>query len=145
MISNHASEALLRLYIAHVEHPECPWLGMSASTNFSEYKEKLAALLKRGFNRGEIATVFMGGGNSVEACIQLSDVEFEDAIDGLELLLIDCTNRVLGDAFLYNAAKHGVSAVAVDDDEAKIAWRPMNGEPRILHEGPIHVYGRLKV
>jgi hypothetical protein len=84
--------------------------------------------------------VFLGGISRVDACIQLGDAEFEDAIDGLQMLLIDCANRVLGDAFVYNAVKHGVSAVAVDDDEAKVAWQPMNGEPVILHEGPTHVY-----
>jgi hypothetical protein len=140
MIANHAAEALLRFFFAHVEHPECPWLGMSASTDFREYKAKLDAALDNGFDREHIATVFLGGVRRVESCIQLSDAEFEDAIDGLEMLLINCANRVLGDAFVYNAVKHGVSAVAVDDDEAKIAWKPMNGEPVILHEGPTHVY-----
>ena len=140
MIAHHASEALLRLFFAHVEHPECPWLGMSASKDFAEYKAKLAAALDNGFDREQIATVFLGGVSCVDACIQLSDAEFEDAIDGLEMLLTDCANRVLGDAFVYNAVKHGVSAVAVDDDEAKVAWQPRNGEPVILHEGPVHVY-----
>jgi hypothetical protein len=140
MIANHASEALLRLFFAHVEHPECPWLGMSASNDFAEYKAKLAAALDNGFDREQIATVFLGGVSRVDSCIQLTDGEFEDAIDGLAMLLIDCANRVLGDAFVYNTVKHGVSAVAVDDDEAKVAWHPMNGEPVILHEGPVHVY-----
>ncbi|ORA09107.1 hypothetical protein [Mycobacterium arosiense] len=140
MIANHASEALLRLFFAHVEHPECPWLGMSASNDFAEYKAKLAAALNNGFDREQIATVFLGGVNRVDSCIQLTDAEFEDAIDSLAMLLIDCANRVLGDAFVYNAVKHGVSAVAVDDAEAKVAWQPTNGEPVILHEGPTHVY-----
>jgi hypothetical protein len=140
MIANHASEALLRLFFAHVEHPECPWLGMSASTDFGEYKAKVAAALKSGFDREQIAKVFLGGVSRVDACIQLSDAEFEDAIDGLEMLLADCANRVLGDSFVYNAVKHGVSAVAVDDDEAKVAWQPLTGEPVILREGPVHVY-----
>jgi hypothetical protein len=140
MIANHASEALLRLFFAHMEHPECPWLGMSASNDFAEYKAKLAAALDNGFAREQIATVFLGGVSRVDACIQLTDAEFEDAIDGLQMLLIDCAHRVLGDAFVYNAVKHGVSAVAVDDDEAKVAWQPMNGEPVTLHEGPVHVY-----
>jgi hypothetical protein len=90
MIANHASEALLRLFFAHVEHPECPWLGMSASTDFGEYKAKVAAALKSGFDREQIAKVFLGGVSRVDACIQLSDAEFEDAIDGLEMLLADC-------------------------------------------------------
>jgi hypothetical protein len=140
MIASHASEALLRLFFAHVEHPECPWLGMSASNDIAEYKATLAAALDNGFDREQIATVFLGGVSRVESCIQLTDAEFEDAIDGLAMLLIDCAHRVLGDAFVYNAVKHGVSAVAVDDDEAKVAWQPMNGEPVTLHEGPVHVY-----
>lgn len=129
MIAHHASEALLRLFFAHVEHPECPWLGMSASTDFREYKAKLDAALDNGFDREQIAAVFLGGVSRVDACIQLSDAEFDDAIGGLEMLLIDCANRVLGDSFVYNAVKHGVSAVAVDDDEAQVAWKPLNGEP----------------
>ncbi|WP_137145098.1 hypothetical protein [Mycolicibacterium sp. CR10] len=140
MIANHASETLLRLFFAHVEHPECPWLGMSASTQFGEYKDKVAAALDNGFDREQIATVFLGGVSRVDAVIQLTDAEFEDAIDGLSLLLIDSANRVLGDAFVYNAVKHGVSAVAVDDDEAKVTWHPRNGEPIIMHEGSTHVY-----
>ncbi|WIM88365.1 hypothetical protein PT015_02315 [Candidatus Mycobacterium wuenschmannii] len=140
MIANHASETLLRMFFAHVEHPECPWLGMSASTHFGEYKNKVATVLNSGFDREAIATVFLGGVSRVDAVVQLTDAEFEDAIDGLQLLLIDCANRVLDDAFVYNAVKHGVSAVAVDDDEAKMTWQPLNGEPVIMHEGPTHVY-----
>lgn len=139
MIANHASEALLRLFFAHVEHPECPWLGMSASTDFGEYKAKVAAKLGNGFDREQIASVFLGGSSRADAVVQLTDDEFEDAIDALDLLLVDAANRVLGDAFVYNAVKHGISAVAVDDG-AKVAWQPLNGEAVTLHEGPVHVY-----
>jgi hypothetical protein len=144
MIAHHASEALLRLFFAHVEHPECPWLGMSASTDFREYKAKLDAALDSEFDREQIATVFLGGVSPVDACIRLSDDEFEDAIDGLEMLLIDCANRVLGDSFVYNAVKHGVSAVAIDDDDAQVAWRSQDGEQTTLHKGPVHVYVHKK-
>lgn len=84
--------------------------------------------------------MFLGGKSRVDAVIQLTDDEFEDAIDALAMLLVDCANRALGDAFVYNAVKHGVSAVAVDDDEAKVSWQPMDGEPVTIHEGPVHVY-----
>lgn len=140
MIANHASEALLRLFFAHTEHPECPWLSVSASNDFAEYKAKLAAALDTGFDREQIAKVFLGGVTSVDSVIQLTDDEFADAIDALAMLLTDSANRVLGDAFVYNAVKHGISAVAVDDDEAKVAWQPLNGEPVTVHEGPVHVY-----
>ncbi|MCB9441178.1 MAG: hypothetical protein H6523_13130 [Mycolicibacterium sp.] len=140
MIANHASEALLRMFLAHVEHPECPWLGLSASMAFTEFKEQVGAKLKRGFDREAIATVFLGGISRVDSVIQLTDDEFEDAVDGLEMLLIDAAHRVLGDAFVYNAVKHGVSAVAVDGDEARVVWQSGNEEPVTMHEGPTHVY-----
>ncbi len=139
MIANHASETLLRMFFAHTDHPECPWLGLSASMAFADFKEQAAAKLNNGFDREDIATVFLGGISRVDSVIQLTDDEFEDAIDGLEMLLIDAANRVLGDAFVYNAVKHGVSAVALDDD-AKVSWQPMNGEPVTVHEGSTHVY-----
>ena len=118
MIAHHASEALLRLFFAHVEHEECPWLGMSASTDFREFKAKVDTVLDRGFNREQIAMVFLGGTSPTDACINLSQDEFEDAIDGLDLLLTGCANRFLGDSFLYNAVKHGLTAVGVDDEDA---------------------------
>lgn len=53
----------------------------------------MAAALKSGFDREQIANVFLGGVSRVDACIQLSDAEFEDAIDGLEMLLADCATE----------------------------------------------------
>lgn len=140
MIAHHASEALLRLFFAHVDHDECPWLGMSASTSFADFKKQVAAALKQGFDRGEIAAVFLGGENPTDACIQLSNNEFEDAIDAFELLLADAGARVINDSFVYNVVKHGVTAIAIDDDEAKVAWRSDDGERTTLHTGPMHVY-----
>lgn len=140
MIANHASETLLRMFFAHIEHPECPWLGLSASMAFTEFKEQVAAKLKNGFDREAIATVFLGGVSRVDAVIQLTDAEFEDAVDGLDMLLVDAAHRVLGDAFVYNAVKHGVSAVAVDDEAARVTWQSENEEPVTMHEGPTHVY-----
>jgi hypothetical protein len=140
MIAHHASEALLRLFFAHVEHEECPWLGMSASTGFPEFKAKVDAAMKRGFHREQIAAVFLGGESPTDACIQLSDAEFEDAIDALEMLLRDAGGRFLGESFLYNAVKHGVTAVAIDDDDAQVAFRGDDGKQATLHKGPMHIY-----
>jgi hypothetical protein len=105
MIAHHASEALLRLFFAHVEHKECPWLGMSASTDFREFKAKVSAALDQRFDRAQIAMVFLGGMNPTDACIRLSNNEFDDAIDGLDLLLVDCANRLLGDSFLRTSRR----------------------------------------
>ncbi|MGO9103901.1 MAG: hypothetical protein ACLP9Y_32450 [Mycobacterium sp.] len=140
MIAHHASEALLRLFFAHIEHQECPWLGMSASTDFGEFKRKINAALDSGFVREQIAMVFLGGASPTDACLRLSDIEFEDAVDGLDILLIDCANRFLDDSFLYNAVKHGVTAIGIDDDEAQLAWTSHTGERTTLHKGPVHIY-----
>lgn len=145
MIAHHASEALLRLFFAHVEHEECPWLGMSASTDFAEFKGKVSTALKQGFDRAQIAMVFLGGDSPTDACIQLSDNEFDDAIDAIDLLLADAGRRFIGDSFLYNAVKHGVTAVAIDDDEAEVAFRSDEGEHTTLHKGPMHVYLHKKL
>ena len=140
MIAHHASEALLRLFFAHVEHEEYPWLGMSASTGFPEFKAKVDAAMKRGFDREQIAAVFLGGESPTDACIQLSDAEFEDAIDALEMLLRDAGGSFLGESFLYNAVKHGVTGVAIDDDDAQVAFRGDDGKQATLHKGPLHIY-----
>jgi hypothetical protein len=83
MIAHHASDTLLRLFFAHIEHEECPWLGMSASTDFAEFKGKVADALRQGFDRGHIASVFLGGDTPADACIELSENEFNDAIGNI--------------------------------------------------------------
>jgi hypothetical protein len=140
MIAHHASEAFLRLFFAHVDHEECPWLGMSASTNFADFKKQVADTLKQGFDRADIATVFLGGETPADAGIELSADEFDDAIGAIDLLLNDAGARVVTDSFLYNAVKHGVTAIAVDDDEAQFAFHGQGGGRTVLHKGPVHVY-----
>ena len=119
MLVHHASEALLHLYLAHVEHPECPWLGMASSTDFRTFKAKINDSLMTGFKQDDVATVFLGGVSPEDAGIELSREEFDDAIAGIDRLLWDCALRVLSDPFLYNAVKHGLSAIAIDDDQAR--------------------------
>jgi hypothetical protein len=140
MIAHHAAEAFLRLFFAHVESEECPWLAMSTPTDFAAFKAKVATGLQQGFNREQIAKVFLGGDSPADACIRLSDDEFEDAIDAVDLLLDDAGRRFLGDALLYNAVKHGVTALAIDDDDAEVAFVGQDGQKKTWHKGPMHVY-----
>lgn len=48
-------QALLRLFFAHVDFPECPWLGMSTSTSPNEFKARVGEALDDGFKRDQIA------------------------------------------------------------------------------------------
>ena len=122
MIVHHASEALLRLFFAHVEHPECPWLGMASSTSFVEFKEKVSNAVKTGFNSKDIASMFLGGESPQEAAVELSQEDFDAGVEGTDRLLWDCALRLLGDSFLYNAVKHGLTAIAIDDEKARLEW-----------------------
>ena len=60
MIFHHAAEMLLRLFYAHVEKADCPWLGMTSSTNFTEFKNKVARSRDDGFSEADIALAFGG-------------------------------------------------------------------------------------
>jgi hypothetical protein len=144
-IVHHASEALLRLFFAHVEHPECPWLGMSASTRFGDFKNLVDTALTNGFDREDIANVFLGGTDPDEADIELSTEEFNETVDSIDMLLMNCASRFLGDSFLYNAVKHGLTAIDLDDEEAKMEWVSHEGERVRMHKGPMHVYLHRKL
>ena len=43
LVLHHACETLLRLFFAHADKQDCPWLGMAASVSFVEFKEKVSA------------------------------------------------------------------------------------------------------
>lgn len=139
MIVHHASEALLRLFFAHIDHPECPWIGMSASSNFNDFKDRIGEALRDGFEPSDVAMVFLGGRDPQDAAIALSQEEFGEAVEGVARLLEDCATRVLDDAFLYNGAKHGLTAVTINDKSARLDWS--QGDKRVtLHRGPIHMF-----
>lgn len=141
-IVHHASEALLRLFFAHVDFPECPWLGMSTSTDFAKFKKQVDAALKGGFSRDEIAAVFLGGSDPDDAGIKMGKGKFNETVDALQLLLTDCANRFLGDSFLYNAVKHGLTAI---DTDAKMKWMGGNGKEFSMLDGFVHGYLHKKL
>lgn len=84
MIVHHASEALLRLFFAHVDHPECPWIGMAAIPQPNEFKGRIAEDLKGGFNPEQIATVFLGGTDPKDAGIAVTQEEFDQFVGGID-------------------------------------------------------------
>lgn len=139
-IVHHASEALLRLFFAHLDHPECPWLGMSASTDFKKLKERVGKLLDEGFDQQAIAELFLGGSNPADAGIDITQEEFDDAVKGLSYLLWNCGCRFVDDAYLYNAVKHGLTAIDVPGGTPKMDTTDDDGTTIPLHEGPAHIY-----
>lgn len=138
MIVHHAAEMILRMFFAHVEAPDCPWLGMASSTSFADFKKKVDQALTGGFDRDNIAIVFFGGENPRDAAIRATDEEFQDAVEGLRLLLRCSAHRLLSESFLYNAAKHGLTTVQLDDS-TKMTYKTEVDEIQI-HAGRMLTY-----
>ncbi|AOW91960.1 hypothetical protein BFN03_02600 [Rhodococcus sp. WMMA185] len=115
MIIHHAVEMILRMFFAHVEAPDCPWLDMASSTSFADFKRKVDKALTHGFDRDDIAIVFFGGENPRDAAIRATDEEFQDAVEAVRQLLLYSAHLLLSESFLYNAAKHGLTTVQLDD------------------------------
>jgi hypothetical protein len=139
MIVHHASEALLRLFFAHVDHPECPWLGMADERGPNQFKDRLGDAMEAGFNRGDIATVFLGGKSPIDSAVDLTAGDFDSSIGGIDRLLWDCALRVTNDSFLYNGGKHGLTSVEVADEGARFEWKQGDKE-LTLHMGSVHAY-----
>lgn len=139
LVLHHACEMLLRLFFAHAEKPDCPWLGMAASVSFVEFKEKVTAALRAGFDSGAVALVFLGGTDSRDAAIRVEEHEFEDAVHAVQLLLGFAGQTVLSESFLYNAAKHGLTVVQTDEG-TQTAFHQDGSDPVQLHAGPQFAY-----
>lgn len=108
VLLHHASEALLRLFIAHVEYEACPWIAAAGLTNFKDFKGIVGTLaqhewpewLERRINFG-----FLGRPPHHD------DPELTALRAPLKQLLTFLASEVLKDAPVYNAAKHGMAVV----------------------------------
>ncbi|MBT0566072.1 hypothetical protein [Williamsia sp. CHRR-6] len=139
IVFHHAAEMILRMFFAHVEAPDCPWLGMASSTSFVEFKHKVEATLKAGFDEADIANVFLGGSDPIDAAIRVTDGEFADSVKAVRLLLGFCADRLLTESFLYNAAKHGLTTVQLDES-TKLSWGAKDKDRITIHTGPMLAY-----
>lgn len=139
ILFHHAAEMILRMFYAHIDQKECPWLGMSSSTNFAVFKEQVDRSLKSGFNRSDIAEVFFGGSSPADAGLRMSQDDFDEGVEGVGFLLSQCAERLLGESFIYNAAKHGLSSILLDES-TRIHMQTPNGQDVQLHSGRMHLY-----
>ena len=139
LVLHHACETLLRLYFAHSENQDCPWLGMAASVNFAEFKEKVGAASRHGFDRDAVALVFLGGADPDDSALGVEANEFDETVSAWQLLLETAAHTVLSESFLYNAAKHGLTIVHTDES-TQMAFTPPGGDPVQLHAGSQFAY-----
>ncbi|WP_042401989.1 hypothetical protein [Streptacidiphilus carbonis] len=106
VLLHHASEALLRLYFAHADNAPCPWLECAKLTSFAQFKEQVVQLRDSRTSQEQVARVFLGGTPAVP------DEQWTRSAATVGRFLRVVAGRVLGDAHLYNAAKHGFAVLA---------------------------------
>jgi hypothetical protein len=115
LILHHASEALLRLCLAHWKDAQCPWWEMTRLRQpgaFPKGVRRLAAALDTDEGMAELLRVVSWTGD--EAVMAASGTwATEDGWsrhrDGLRELIRACCATVLDGADLYNAGKHGLA------------------------------------
>lgn len=108
---HHAAETVFRYYFAHYPNVKSPWLHMSKETSFVKFKQRVEQEVKNGFKQEDIAHIFYGGATSKEAAVDSTEEEFEESVEALKKLLHFAAQRYLSESFLYNAAKHGLTAI----------------------------------
>lgn len=115
VLFHHAAEALVRLVLAHIDAPDCPWLEMRRLT-FGRYKAKLDGLaesLDAPETRAALMAVFYGAQDSSET--GYSPQQWEDlTVAVVEFIGLSIANLRSGSE-LYNAAKHGLAIAGGED------------------------------
>jgi hypothetical protein len=125
VLLHHAAEALIRLVLAHIDDPACPWLEMRRLT-FKQYnsrKDWLRESLDAQETRRSLMAIFYGADADDAAsrpAVSQNRVALETAL--VQFLGVAITQLRAGSE-LYNAAKHGL-AVAGGEDRMKLMDGP---------------------
>jgi hypothetical protein len=109
---HHASETLLRLYLAHEPPKPCPWLEMARVRSPGEFKQ----MLERRFlkdrpqqeRRTRVAGVFFGTDDRSKLTPSPAEEDWNKALDNIEAFLVHFAEHFI-DADVYNALKHGLA------------------------------------
>lgn len=108
VLLHHASEALLRLFIAHGEDRRCPWLGTARLKDFREFKKVLSILAEEEWPdwiEALIGPIFMGSAPGAD------EPELAELRQAMKELLRFLASESLKDGPVYNAAKHGMAVL----------------------------------
>lgn len=111
---HHATECMLRLYLAHVDHQICPWLEIARMRAPAEFKSRVATLSETLHEQDTIDSLvdlFLGNTDPQRLGLKLTSHEWQQKVTGLTIVVAYACNTVLSDAGLYNATKHGLAVV----------------------------------
>ena len=135
VLFHHASETLLRLYLAHEAMTACPWLTMSQTRSPALFKRQVAQRFVDEPHHSEASLRGVGrvfhlapGPEHVKPSppTEVWDASVKSVEDHLRYF----ANRFLKKAPLYNAAKHGLAFL---QSEADIQIR----EAELTSSGPV--------
>ena len=139
VLVHHASESLLRLYLAHEYRTMCPWEALSALTSFREAKAKLSDLQRQlddDRRLADVMEVFVYTADSSKFP-GVSDEQWASHRNALRLVISAALEEVLGHAHIYNAAKHGLALLA---GEVGMSLGEVDDDPVISQRGPALTY-----
>jgi hypothetical protein len=112
VLLHHASETLLRLYLAHEGAPPCPWLEVARVRRPSQFKrmvnERFADELSPEERRQRVGAVFFGASERTALKPNPPQEQWEKSLDNIEAFLTHYARHFL-DADIYNALKHGLA------------------------------------
>jgi hypothetical protein len=134
VLFHQACETLLRLYLARVKLPPCPWLEMAATTSFASFKARVRKEVIEGRLEEDVEQVFLGGTRRNFEGLTQSD--WEQVVRTLARFLRTFAGRWLEDAHAYNSLKHGL---AVLPSEVQLSFAQEGteiGDAQLLAHGP---------
>jgi hypothetical protein len=114
VLMHHASETLLRLYLAHEGLPGCPWLEMARVRSPGDFKKRVEKRFCRDesdAHHSSLAPVFFGGDQREKLTPTPPADEWDQGIANVESFLRYFARHFL-DADVYNALKHGLAVQA---------------------------------
>lgn len=134
ILLHQACETLLRLYLAHVGRPPCPWLDLSGETSFAHFKKRVRSEILTADIDQPVADVFLGGAK--EAFNGLGDEGWADAVRNLTSFLRTFADRWLEEAHAYNSLKHGLAVLPSAVQLSFAAEGDPLEQARLLAQGP---------
>ena len=110
---HHTAECLVRLVLAHLDMPGCPWLELARLKQPGAFASQLARFVDHRETdwRERVGTMFLGG-PTPETSSGPRTQEGLDEVAGVYVeLLAVLARRLQDDSTLYNSTKHGLAVV----------------------------------
>lgn len=133
MLHHLIGESILRLYLAHLDHRQCPWVQVALLRDGREFRRLEKAMVEEeGLVAAEhVAAIFLGSKRAPPHS-GVDDDRWLLAARHHRALLIEFARHSYEGANLYTAAKHGL---AVSCESGSMAIGPVDEEPTFVVDG----------